>query len=243
MNYGHQPILCPRLGAEWIGRISWLPRAPLGPIFMTGLYSVQSIVPVIKIGPKGALGSHEIRPIHSAPSLGQSIDTPRQVLAIPWSLKVLESDRQNSNESVFIGSWPSRIHGLDPIIKSSDFALSRNWVNSVPQKSVTQLCQDPTKNRPITGRYPPNKAILSKGAVGSTFATEISATTVYSLKVEHPMKWKISLPLHLKRLLPSGMIPTPWVARIRLQRLVFGERQNLHSRHWGVYRGITWSPA
>jgi len=31
--------------------------------------------PVIKIGPKGALGSHElIRPIYSAPSLGQSIE-------------------------------------------------------------------------------------------------------------------------------------------------------------------------
>jgi len=29
--------------------------------------------PVIKIDPKGALGSHEIRPIHSAPSLGHSI--------------------------------------------------------------------------------------------------------------------------------------------------------------------------
>jgi len=28
---------------------------------------------VIKIGPKGALGSHEIRLIYSAPSLGQSI--------------------------------------------------------------------------------------------------------------------------------------------------------------------------
>jgi len=27
--------------------------------------------PVIKIGPKGDLGSHEIRPIHSATSLGQ----------------------------------------------------------------------------------------------------------------------------------------------------------------------------
>jgi len=40
-------ILCPRLGAEWIGRILWLPRAPLGPIFITGLYSVQSIVPTI----------------------------------------------------------------------------------------------------------------------------------------------------------------------------------------------------
>jgi len=30
--------------------------------------------PVMKISPKGALGSHEIRPIHSAPSLGQSIE-------------------------------------------------------------------------------------------------------------------------------------------------------------------------
>jgi len=29
--------------------------------------------PVIKIGPKGALGNHEIRPNHSSPSLGQSI--------------------------------------------------------------------------------------------------------------------------------------------------------------------------
>jgi len=30
--------------------------------------------PVLKIGPKGAMGSHEIRPVHSAPSLRQSID-------------------------------------------------------------------------------------------------------------------------------------------------------------------------
>jgi len=29
--------------------------------------------PVIKIGPKDALGSHDISPNHSAPSLGQSI--------------------------------------------------------------------------------------------------------------------------------------------------------------------------
>jgi len=29
--------------------------------------------PVIKNGPKGALDSHKIRPIHSTPSLGQSI--------------------------------------------------------------------------------------------------------------------------------------------------------------------------
>jgi len=32
--------------------------------------------PVIKIGPKGTPGIHEIRPIHYAPSLGQSIGGP-----------------------------------------------------------------------------------------------------------------------------------------------------------------------
>jgi len=36
---------------------------------------------VIKIGPKGALGSHKIRPIQSAPSLGQSI--PILILTYP----------------------------------------------------------------------------------------------------------------------------------------------------------------
>jgi len=35
---------------------------------------------VIKVGPKGALGSHKIRPIHSAPSLGQSIKSPLKIL-------------------------------------------------------------------------------------------------------------------------------------------------------------------
>jgi len=35
--------------------------------------------PVIKIGPKGALGSYEIRPIHSVQSLEQSIDLMEQI--------------------------------------------------------------------------------------------------------------------------------------------------------------------
>jgi len=42
--------------------------------------------PVIKIGPKGALGSHGIRPIHSAPSLVQSIGKyyfPSLLCALP----------------------------------------------------------------------------------------------------------------------------------------------------------------
>jgi len=43
-------ILCPRLGAEWIGRISWLPMAPLGPIFMiVGTVLWTEYRPVIKI--------------------------------------------------------------------------------------------------------------------------------------------------------------------------------------------------
>jgi len=37
---------------------------------------------LIKIGSKGALGCHEIRPIHSAPSLGQSI--PREYFPQHW---------------------------------------------------------------------------------------------------------------------------------------------------------------
>jgi len=41
--------------------------------------------PVIKIGPKGALGSHEIRPIHSAPSVGQSIVTNYLLTLKNWT--------------------------------------------------------------------------------------------------------------------------------------------------------------
>jgi len=39
--------------------------------------------PVIKIGSKGALDSHEISPIHSAPSLGQSIVTYTPDFVVP----------------------------------------------------------------------------------------------------------------------------------------------------------------
>ena len=39
------------------------------------------------------------------------------------------------------------------------------------------------------------------------------------------------LPLQEKREVSSGITPLPWVARMVLQRLVFGLRQNLQSRH------------
>lgn len=41
----------------------------------------------------------------------------------------------------------------------------------------------------------------------STLQTLISWTTVYSLNVETPMKWRISLPLQLKRDVPSPINP------------------------------------
>lgn len=72
------------------------------------------------------------------------------------------------------------------------------------------------------------------GASGWTATTEMSATTVYWEKVEVPIKCSTSLPLHLKRLVPSGMTPLPWVARILPQRLVLPDLQNLHSLHSGV---------
>jgi len=39
------------------------------------VYSIRGLERSEFGGPKGALGSHEIRPIHSAPSLGQSIES------------------------------------------------------------------------------------------------------------------------------------------------------------------------
>ena len=44
-----------------------------------------------------------------------------------------------------------------------------------------------------------------------TFATDISATTVYSLNVLVPMKWNRVFPLHEKRDVPSGITPLPCV--------------------------------
>jgi len=50
--------------------------------------------PFIKIGQKGALGSHEIRPIHSAPSLGQSIVRPAKhslFKSLSWKMLAIDT--------------------------------------------------------------------------------------------------------------------------------------------------------
>jgi len=71
------------LSEAWSG-VNWADLMAAQGAFGTDFYdrSTRTIVgtmlwteyrPVIEIDPKGALGSHEIRPIHSAPSLGQSI--------------------------------------------------------------------------------------------------------------------------------------------------------------------------
>lgn len=80
----------------------------------------------------------------------------------------------------------------------------------------------------------PRRQVFSIGASCCTATTEISATTVYCEKVEQPMKWRRSLPLHLKRVVPSGICPLPWVARIFPHRFVLPDLQNLHSLHSGV---------
>jgi len=59
--------------------VNWADLMAAQGAFGTDLYDRSILRPkhrayyrsVIKIGLKGALGSHEIRPIHSAPSLGQ----------------------------------------------------------------------------------------------------------------------------------------------------------------------------
>jgi len=72
------------LSEAWSG-VDWADLMAAQGAFGTDFYdrSTRTIVgtmpwteyrPIIKIGPKGAMGSHEIRLIHSAPSLGQSIE-------------------------------------------------------------------------------------------------------------------------------------------------------------------------
>lgn len=57
-----------------------------------------------------------------------------------------------------------------------------------------------------------------------TFETEISAQTVYSENVEQPMKWNTSLPLQVKRTVPSGISPLPY-----LNKLLFKFNFKCHS--------------
>jgi len=70
------------LSEAWSG-VNWADLMAAQGAFGTDFYDRSIILrrayyrsgrPVIKIGPKGTLGSHEIGPIHSAPSLGQSIE-------------------------------------------------------------------------------------------------------------------------------------------------------------------------
>jgi len=76
-------VTCYTLSEAWSG-VNWADLMAAQGAFGTDVYdrSTRTIVgtmlwtdyrPVLKIGPKGALGSQEIRPIYSAPSLGQSI--------------------------------------------------------------------------------------------------------------------------------------------------------------------------
>jgi len=60
--------------------------------------------PVIKIGSKGALGSHEIRPIHSPPSFGQSITTYSFIIIEDKNtmLKACEKSIKQNKQALFM---------------------------------------------------------------------------------------------------------------------------------------------
>ena len=95
--------------------------------------------------------------------------------------------------------------------------------------------------RPVE-RPQANRQACSNGASGLTFARAISGITVYSAKVEQPMKWRMSSPSREIRVVPSGRWPLFCSSRIARQRLVRGSTQWMHSRHCGENSVTTWSP-
>ena len=88
-----------------------------------------------------------------------------------------------------------------------------------------------------------NGAACVAGASGLTTARAISGITAYSAKVDVPMKWRISSPSRLRRVVPSGRWPLFCSSRIAMQRLVLGLTQWMHSPHWGENSVTTRSPS
>ncbi len=86
-----------------------------------------------------------------------------------------------------------------------------------------------------------NGAQPSSDASGLTLASAISGMTVYSAKVDVPMKCFRGSPLRLNLVVPSGRKPSPCWSRIATQRFVRSERQWMHSPHSGANSVTTWS--
>ena len=78
-----------------------------------------------------------------------------------------------------------------------------------------------------------NGAQPSSDASGETFASAISGITVYSAKVDVPMKWRIGSPSRERRVVPSGRKPRPCWSRIATHRFVRPLRQWMHSTALG----------
>lgn len=84
---------------------------------------------------------------------------------------------------------------------------------------------------------------LSSGALGLIFATQPEWTTVYSLKVEVPTKWKIGFPLIENLDFPSfSMTPRSVFILRRSHILLSSDLQCRQSLHSPVNTGRTWSP-
>ncbi len=88
-----------------------------------------------------------------------------------------------------------------------------------------------------------NTHARSAGASGLTTGSAISGITVYSAKVDVPMKWRMGSPSRSRRVVPSGRWPLFCSSRMAVQRLVFGLRQCSHAPHWGEKSVTTRSPS
>ena len=108
----------------------------------------------------------------------------------------------------------------------------------MPAPKITQV--DPGRTAAVLIAAPrpvdspqANRQARSSGASGSILARAISGITVYSAKVDVPMKWRRGSPARERRVVPSGRWPRFCCSRIARQRLVSGLVQWTHSPHWG----------
>src|SRR5256885_1835079 len=93
--------------------------------------------------------------------------------------------------------------------------LTAPWTTERPTQPAPKTATfEPCSTFAVTTAAPypvviphPRRQVLSIGAESVIATTDISATTVYCEKVDVPIKCRRSWPLHLKRVVPSGITP------------------------------------
>ncbi len=124
------------------------------------------------------------------------------------------------NQSAACGDW-----AILTCTTAKPTAPSPNTATEAPASTLHVFHTAPN---PVLTPHP-NKHALFRGMRLLIFAALISAMTVYSEKVEQPMKWKMGVPsLVVNRDVPPGMCPAPCVLRMVGHKVVFGYAQKMH---------------